>query len=129
VDTCIHSPAHGEPGQNESRTDVHFRPEQALEREQVGPTAQLEARTLTHGHVQTLQDFAARITKGLMLAESEISVRRALIEDLDVQVTLAVEDGQKVVYARCLLGEQRLLVVSPTTEEWAGQASVEALTG
>lgn len=30
---------------------------------------------------------------------------RGLIEALDVQVTLVVEDGKKVVHARCIIGE------------------------
>lgn len=100
----------------------------ALERERVGLAEQLEARTLTPGQIRALQDFAARTAKGLAHAEDDISERRALIEDLSVQVTLAVEDGQKVAYAQCLLGEKRLLVVSPTTrggtgkQRWAGWA-------
>ncbi len=101
----------------------------ALERERVGLATQLEARTLTPGQVRALQDFAARTAKGLVHAEDDISERRALIEDLSVQVTLTMEDGQKVVYARCLLGEKRLLVVSPITDRVTGQASVRALTG
>jgi hypothetical protein len=88
----------------------------ALERERIGLAAQLEARTLTPGQVRALQDFAVRTAKGLVRAEDDIFERRALIEDLSVQVTLTVEDEQKVAYARCLLGEQRLLVVSPTTK-------------
>jgi len=79
--------------------------------------------------VRALQDFAARTAKGLVHAEDDISERRALIEDLSVQVTLTVEDGQKVVYARCLLGEKRLLVVSAITREKAGQATMIAPQG
>ena len=32
--------------------------------------------------------------------------RRGMIEALDVQATLSVEDGQKAVRARCMLGEK-----------------------
>jgi site-specific DNA recombinase len=87
----------------------------ALERERAGLTEVLEARTPTPAQIQAVQNFAARAAKGLVRAEDDISERRALIQDLDVQATLAVEDGQKVVYAQRLLGEQRLFVVSPTT--------------
>jgi len=96
----------------------------ALEREHTGLTEVLESRTLTPGQIRALQDFAARAAKGLMHAEDDISERRVLIQDLDVQATLAVEDGQKVVYAQCLLGEQRLFVVSPTTTGEFGQRFV-----
>jgi hypothetical protein len=30
---------------------------------------------------------------------------RGLVETLDVQVTLVIEDGRKVVHARCIVGE------------------------
>lgn len=80
----------------------------ALDRERIGLAAQLEALTLTPGQVRPLQDFAARTAKGLARAEEDISERRALIDDLSVQVTLTMEDGEKVVYAQCLLREQRL---------------------
>ena len=50
---------------------------------------------------------------GLVALKLRILARMALfgqdsgiVEALDVQVTLAVESGQKVVYVRCILGEQ-----------------------
>jgi hypothetical protein len=44
--------------------------------------------------------------------------RRQLIELLDVWVTLTVEEGQKVAYARCMLGENLLSIAS--TDSCAG---------
>jgi hypothetical protein len=42
--------------------------------------------------------------------------KRQIIDLLDVRVTLAVEDGQKVAYARCLIeDETELPIVSNTT--------------
>jgi site-specific DNA recombinase len=80
----------------------------ALERERDALAVQIEERTLTGEQVQTLQEFAARVAEGLADADGDFATRRGIIEDLDVCVTLAVEGGQKVVYARCMLGKDVL---------------------
>ncbi len=36
---------------------------------------------------------------------NDFGAMRGLVEALDVQVTLTVEDGEMVVYARCIVGE------------------------
>lgn len=86
----------------------------ALERERVELTAQLEAQTLTDEQVQTITGFAERVRGGLVTADQEFEKRRQLIDALDVRATLVVEDGEKVVYARCMLGENTLPVASNT---------------
>jgi site-specific DNA recombinase len=82
----------------------------ALEREQSGLAARLEALGETQDRTAELQEFAAQVAEGLADAEGDFAFRRFVIENLDVRVTLAVEDGQKVALARCLLGEVRLPV-------------------
>ena len=77
----------------------------ALQREHDALAAQIAERTLTREQVQTLQDFAAQVAEGLEDADADLETRCGIVEDLDVWATLAVEDGQKVVYARCMLGE------------------------
>jgi hypothetical protein len=57
-----------------------------------------------------LQDFATRIAGGLERADQDFTARRQLIDKLDFQVMGAVEDGQKVAHARCVLGNETLLV-------------------
>lgn len=88
---------------------------QALEAEQAHLTATLEAQTLTKQQVCTLQDFAVKIGKGLEAIEADFEARRYIIEVLDTRATLAVEDGEKIVYASCNLGEGVLSVSSPTS--------------
>jgi site-specific DNA recombinase len=83
----------------------------ALEREREALAAQIAERTLTQEQVQSLQEFASRVAEGLDAADADFATRRGIIEDLDVWVTLAVEDGQKVVYARCIFGDNCLPVV------------------
>ena len=77
----------------------------ALEREWASLNAQLEMESLSEDEIQSLRDFAAEVAEGLQCAEEDFETRRRIIEELDVQVTLSVEDGQKVLYARCMLGE------------------------
>jgi len=42
----------------------------------------------------------------------DLNARRNIIDALDVQATLTVEDGEKVIYARCLPGEDVFLTSS-----------------
>jgi hypothetical protein len=42
----------------------------------------------------------------LDVADSSFEERRWLIEKLDVKATLTVEDGQKIAYVECRLGEK-----------------------
>jgi hypothetical protein len=88
-----------------SRTDGNIRPGQA----------HLEARTLTPGQIQSLQDFTAKVGRGLDLAEADFQIKRRIIEDLDVRATLTVENGQRVIYASCILGEKHVPVSNTTT--------------
>lgn len=51
---------------------------------------------------------------GLEEADQDLTVRRQLIDVLDVRATLALEDGEKAVYVRCSLGKGSVLFVSST---------------
>jgi hypothetical protein len=93
----------------------------ALGKERTALAASLEAATLTHEQILSIQEFAARITQGMEKADFEMhfETRRGIIEDLDVTVTLAVEDGQKVAYPRCVLpGGQDTLSIG-THHSWS----------
>ena len=68
-------------------------------------TAQLEAGALTDAQVQDVKDFMARVAPGMDVAEADFDTRRAVIEALDVTATLTVEDDEKVVHARCVVGD------------------------
>jgi site-specific DNA recombinase len=87
----------------------------ALEAERVGLLARLESHTLSDEQIQSLQDFAAEVAEGLAAAEEDFETRRQVIEALDVRVTLAVEDDQKVIYVRCVLGEIDMPISDCTT--------------
>jgi site-specific DNA recombinase len=87
----------------------------ALGRERAGLTSQLMAQTLTDEQVQTITEFARKVALGLEEADASFEARRRVVELLDVQAELAVEEGQKVLYARCVLGEDVLCIASTSS--------------
>lgn len=84
-----------------------------LESEQASLQGQLEERSLTDEDISTIEEFAAKVRSGLDNADFE--TRRRLIDVLDVQLTLNVEDGQRMAHVRCILGDN-LLTVSTTSQ-------------
>jgi hypothetical protein len=86
----------------------------ALEKERGDLVATLEAVTLSDDRIMTIEDFARKVAGGLAKAETDFGARRQIIDLLDVKVTLAIEEGQKVACVRCLVDEAQLSVVSAT---------------
>lgn len=76
----------------------------------------LEAESLTEEQFQSLMSFAARVAENLEAIDS-FGTMRQIIEELDVWATPAVENGQKVVYVLCYLGEKELCLLSSTTKQ------------
>ncbi len=64
------------------------------------------AQTFTSRQIQTLTEFAKRLTGGLEVADADFKKRRQLIELLDVQAILMVEDGEKIIYPMFILSEE-----------------------
>ena len=87
----------------------------ALERESTALRAVLEKNLLTTEQVRTMQEFAAKVRERLEVMGDDFNAKREVVEALDVQVTLSQEDGEKVVYARCILGERNSPIVSHTS--------------
>ena len=73
--------------------------------------ARLEEHLPGREVLANLQTFAAEVAEALATTD-DAELRRTVIENLDVRVKLAVEDGQKVAHARCILGETRLVISS-----------------
>jgi site-specific DNA recombinase len=82
-----------------------------LEKERSALTAQLETQIVTTEQAQVFVEFAGTICEGLREAE-EVGreTQREFIEKLDARGVLSVENGQKVVHARCVLGESVLKI-------------------
>jgi site-specific DNA recombinase len=87
---------------------------QALEKEQIGLLAHLEGHLLSVEQIKTIQEFAAGVSQKLDAMDNDLDAKRRLIEMLDVQVTLTTENGEKVIYARCILGQDSWPVSSTT---------------
>jgi site-specific DNA recombinase len=82
----------------------------SLEKERADLITTLEAQTLTDDQILTIGEFAKKVSKGLAKAETDFATRRQIIDLLDVRITLAIEDGQKVAYARCRVGEKAMSI-------------------
>lgn len=80
----------------------------SLESEQTSLQAQVDEASFTNEDIDTIEEFAAKVRIGLNNADFE--TKRHLIDRLDVQLTLDIEDGQRIAYIRCILGENLLIV-------------------
>ena len=69
-------------------------------------------------------------------ADRDFGVRRDIIEILDAEATLALEDGEQVVYARCVFGQESLRFINslsddavrhrrPLQRDWIHPASIK----
>lgn len=87
----------------------------ALERERADLVEHMEARTLTDEEIRGIQGFAAEVAEGLEAASDNFQARRQIVEKLDVQATVAVDEGRPTIHARCRLGTQSLSIESTTT--------------
>lgn len=77
-----------------------------LETEKAAILVHLEESQLSQEQLQVLHQFAATVREELDDLEDNYEGRCRIIELLDVQATLTVEDNQKIVYVRCILGEK-----------------------
>jgi len=82
----------------------------ALDQERADLAITLEAQTLTDDRIVTIESFAREVSESLEVADQDFDARRHIIDLLDVRVTLAIEEGQKVAYVRCLVDEAGLSI-------------------
>jgi len=61
-----------------------------------------------------LEEFGQKVAEGLGRAEEDLSQGRCIIDWLDVQATLAIEEGEKVAYVHCLVDEAELSFMRTT---------------
>ena len=87
----------------------------SLEKTQRELRDRLEAASLTQERVRALEQFAVEIQKRLDYADNDFSKRLWLVETLNVTAVLRVVDGEKVLDAQCIIGEQALTLCGTTT--------------
>jgi site-specific DNA recombinase len=85
---------------------------EALLAEKDALDASLAQQSLTQGQIADMQAFAAEVAEGLAAAEEDFAARQRIVDMLRLEATLAVENDEKVVYVRCMIGEA-MLSLSP----------------
>ena len=78
-----------------------------LKKERDQLQAKLAAQKRNGEAVRRVLNFAMALGPNVERATQNFDVRAGLMEDLDVSASLVWEDGEPVVYARCVVGEER----------------------
>jgi site-specific DNA recombinase len=79
-----------------------------LKKERAENMEHLQSKTIPLERIDEIEDFCKSVRAGLEAVT--FRDRRRIIELLDVRGKIAVEENEKVVYIRCLLGQRRLPV-------------------
>lgn len=58
------------------------------------------------------EEFAKKMSENLEATDDDFEMKRWFVNEIDVNATLVVENGEKVIYARCWLGEEVFLTSS-----------------
>jgi site-specific DNA recombinase len=90
-----------------------------LEAERSASVTKLEALTLTADDVRDIETSAVELVEAVEMADSDFEAQRYIIHKLRLEAMLTVENGEKVIYAECLLGKKRLSLLSSTTSNSA----------
>jgi hypothetical protein len=75
---------------------------------------QLTGNQLSQDEIQMVREFARTVRQGLQLATDNFEAKRKIIDFLDVQLIIAVENIEKAVYAKCLIGDTTMTNISRT---------------
>lgn len=78
-----------------------------LRRERGELSSHLSTTFLSDEQVAEIEAFCAEVREGL--DEATFEDKRRYFELLNLHATLAIENGEKVVYLKCLIGSQRVV--------------------
>lgn len=81
----------------------------ALQQERTELVVRLKTSTSDSSALENLASFALQVSEALTHAETA-ALRRSVVETLGTKVLLSVEEGDRVAYVGCVLGEARLVV-------------------
>ena len=75
---------------------------------------------ITQEQIQDIQAFAQIISQRITATgeADDFERKRQMIELLDVQVKLNLEDGERVMYLSCALGQETMFIVSSSNCRW-----------
>lgn len=86
-----------------------------LETEKANLVSKLQHQTVTTEQAREIKAFAEQVAEGLGEAENDFTSRRRIIDLLDVRGKIDFEDGERVVYVECILGESSVFLSSTST--------------
>jgi hypothetical protein len=107
----------------------------SLEEEKSRLVDVIAQHTVSPKEIENIFEFASKIAANLEGADHDFHQRRAIVDALDVRVVLTVEEGEKVVYAQCYLGEEEFKLDKKGSSggqgspENVGQISMENCAG
>ena len=81
-----------------------------LEIQKAELTKRLDIQMPSDEQIHDIEELAAELAADLNEISQDFESHHRLIEMLNVQASLKVEDGQKIVYAECILGSESLLI-------------------
>ena len=81
-----------------------------LEEEQSRSSMLIARQVYDESHVISIVGFARRIGQGIQAAEQDFAKRCQLVAALDITGELTIENGDKVVYLHCVLGDAKRIV-------------------
>ena len=79
-----------------------------LRHEQADISNHLQSNILSDGQIEDIETFCAQVREGL--ENATFDQKRQLIDMLDVRGKLSIENDEKVIYVKCILGQQLLSV-------------------
>ena len=95
----------------------------SLEAERHTLNEQIQSKIISNEQMDALRSFAGKVVAGLTELKNNFEARQRIIRELDVRVNLAVEEGLKIIYVRCMLAAQTKLVVPTLTRDRSADES------
>ena len=87
----------------------------ALDKEREKLIDALDVTTFTPDQIEGIREFAANVADGLGAADKDFKMRKRIVELLNITGTLTEENGEQILYARCIFGQDVLSVETTAT--------------
>jgi hypothetical protein len=79
-----------------------------LQREKADISSHLQTTVISDEQIEDIEAFCSQLREGL--ENATVEQKRQIIDMLDVRGKLSIENEEKVVYVKCILGQQLLSV-------------------
>jgi hypothetical protein len=88
---------------------------QSLRNEWNNMDATITESEIKEDQIVDLKKFVSEVSDGIKLIENDFSAKQKIIDLLDVQVTLTLENSEKIIYAKCILKEKSFPIAHTST--------------